>query len=73
VAEITPDPHGIIETFATRLNANLGLMDPEMAAREAMAVVDAYLKGSKFIDMSFKGSEQRQYVRVDRRPEEVRR
>jgi hypothetical protein len=64
------DPYGIADVFTARLVSNLELMHPEMAAREAMAAVDAYLKASKFVDMSAKG-EAKHYIRFDRRPEEM--
>lgn len=66
---IQADPHGIVEVFAERLSSNLKLMGPESATREAMQTVDEYLKASKFIDVSHKGSTERQYVRVWKRSE----
>lgn len=65
------DPHGVVETFRARYEANLELMHPEMAAREAMAVLDGYLKGSKFIDLGSKSSTEKAYIRVDKRPEDL--
>ena len=70
---IQPDSHGIVQVFADRLHANLQFLDPEMAAREAMAAVDGFLRASKFIDASSKGSAERAYIRVNKRPEEVRK
>lgn len=70
---IEPDPHGIVEVFARRMNQNLDLMHPDAAAREAMAAVDAFLKSSTFIDLGHKGSTERAHLRVDKKPEEVRR
>lgn len=67
------DPHGIVDVFARHLNANLDIMDPDAAARQAMAAVDGYLRGSKFIDVSTKTTSGKQYIRVDRRPEEMAR
>ncbi len=66
------DPHGIVDTFRARYEANLDLMHPDQAAREAMAAVDGYLKSSEFINIGSKSTKGPQYVRVDKRPEEVR-
>lgn len=66
------DPHGIVEVFRSRYEANLDLMHPDTAARGAMAALDAYLKSSKFVDLSSKSTEGRHYIRVDRKPEEMR-
>lgn len=71
--EIEPDPHGICRVFASHLNANSKLMDPDAAARQAMAAVDGYLRASKFVDLSSKSTKGRHYMRVDKRPEEVMR
>lgn len=65
------DPHGIVDVFDSRYTANLELMHPDAAAREAMAALDAYLKASKFIDLGHKNSRERAYIRVDKKPEEV--
>ncbi len=70
---IQPDPHGIVEVFARRLNANLEFMDPDMAAREAWAATDAFLRSSTFVDLGSKSTEGRHYLRVDKKPEEVRK
>lgn len=64
------DPHNIVDTFRRTYESNLDLMSPDAAARQAMAALDGYLRASKFLDVSAKG-ERRQYVRVDRTPEEV--
>lgn len=70
---IEPDPHGIVEVFAGRLNQNLKLTGPESATKEAIQTVQGYMNASKFIDMSHKGSTERErsYVRVWKRPEEM--
>lgn len=66
------DPHGVVETFRRTYEANLPIMSPDAAARQAMATLDGYLRGSKFLDVSAK-TEKRQYVRVDKTPEGVKR
>lgn len=66
------DPHGVEDAFNRSYRANLQLMNPDAAARQAMAALDGYLRGSKFLDVSTK-QETRQYVRVDREPEGVGR
>ena len=65
------DPHGIAEIFRLRLEANLELLHPDAAAREAVQTVLDYLEASKFVDLSHKSSTEKTYVRVDRPPAEM--
>lgn len=65
------DPYGICKVFESHLTLALKEMPPPQAAREAIRAVDAYIAGSKFIDLNAKG-ESGSYLRVDRDPNETR-
>lgn len=66
---VNEDPHGMVALFAERLHANLKIMGPRPAVEDALVTVKQYLDGSDFIDLSHKGSSERAYMRVDKRPE----
>lgn len=68
--KIPEDPHGMVALFASRLNSNLQMMGPRAATEDALVTVKRHLDASDFINMSSKTSD-RQYVRVDRRPEKT--
>lgn len=63
------DPHGIIKTFADSYIANVPIMHPDAAARQAMAALDGYLRSSDFINIGSKDTSGPQYIRVEKREE----
>ena len=69
MSEIQPDPHGMVALFSERLEEALPHMDPRAATEQALATVKRRLDASEFIDLTHKGSTERAYVRVDKRPE----
>lgn len=67
------DPHGMVALFASRLNSNLLLMGPRTATEDALVTVKRHLDASDFINVGHKASKEPGYIRVDKRPETVKK